>query len=466
MNKLSIRRFLGTYIFVCITLVGIIILFLKVNVVNKQGMVITTFFITGMIIFSELYKSSKMGYSLKDMLFIFMFIFMLISPLIQYVENSFPWWDTYLLTDEKIIHANLIIITFLLVYISIYKISFDFNNEEYKHKNKKISNIKSTMNIFFICTVFCSICIIINTGFSNLFARATNSLQVESSSLALIISNTFRSVPVVYVAMNLLFKIKNKYIYKKVLFTIGSVLMIIVNFPTATARFWTASIYLGLFIICIRKIKKSHFFKIIIFVGILIIFPIINAFRSDTFKEVISLGIHMPELLNEFLSGDFDSYSMLVRSIVYVDHHGITWGYQLLGNVLFFVPRKIWAAKPIGSGAMIATELGWSFNNISCPFIGEGYINFGILGIILFAIILSLVSKFADESYARVIESESKYINFIEIFYPFSLGFLFFILRGDLMSSLSYYIGFMLPVIALYLMQPKHISINKLLKEA
>jgi hypothetical protein len=34
----------------------------------------------------------------------------------------------------------------------------------------------------------------------------------------------------------------------------------------------------------------------------------------------------------------------------------------------------------------------------------------------------------------------------IELLYPFYIGFLFFILRGDLLSSLSYTIGFSIPV--------------------
>lgn len=453
MDSSNLKKFLSTYIFVCITLIGCMMIFLKIQIINKQALVIITFIVNGIIIFFELCKISRIGYSLKEVLFLFMFVFMFISPLIQYVEDAFPWWDTYLLTDERIIYANLIITTFLLVYIFIYNISFKNRIDNFEANNIEIKNIESVMNIFFIATVLSSIYIIYKTGLSNLFARATNSLRVESSSLSLIISNTFRSVPVIYVAMNLLFKKMNKRINRKIPFIIGCMLMIIVNFPTATARFWMASVYLGLLAIFIRKIKSPHLFKIVIFMGILVIFPAVDVFRNYTLKEVISSGIKIPKPSNAFLSGDFDSYSMLVRSILYVNFHGITWGHQLLGNILFFIPRTIWPAKPIGSGAMMAEKLGWSFNNISCPFIGEGYINFGILGVVLFAIILSLLSKFADESYARKIINKDKPVSFIEIFYPFSLGFLFFILRGDLLSSLSYYIGFIVPVILLWLKQ-------------
>lgn len=465
MHTRGLKKFLYTYMFVCITLIGSIIIFFDIDVINSQGIVILTFILNGMIMLFQLSKSSSLGYSLKDILFLFMFVFMFISPLIQYLENVFPWWDTYLFTDEKIIYANLIIMLFMVVYICGYKISFNKKIRSDKFKSRRINSIKLVMNIFFVITVLCSMYIIVKTGIGNLFARSTNSLNIKSSSFSLIVSISFRSVPVIYVAMNLLYAIKNKRIYRKIPFILGSILMFIVNFPTGTARFWMASVYLGLLIIIMKKLGNPHLFKILIFIGILLIFPAVNSFRNNTIQMVINNGINIPKPSDAFLAGDFDSYSMLVRAIIYVKSHGITWGNQLLGNILFFIPRQIWPNKPIGSGAFIASKLGWNFTNVSCPYIGEGYINFGILGVIVFAMLLSIISKFADESYARLEKSKGEYISFIEIVYPFSIGFLFFILRGDLLSSLSFYIGFMVPVIILWFKQLFKLSSNFKYKE-
>lgn len=464
MDKLDLRKFLHTYIFICITIMGSTIIFLNVDYINNHKIVIMTFIINGLIIFLELSKSTKLGYSLKDTLFLFMFIFMYVSPLIQYIENKFPWWDTYLLTDERVLYTNFIIMTFLLVYILIYKTSYKNRDNGYKIKNNEIRNIRFVIDAFFLATVICSLYIIYKTGFRNLFVRSTNSLKIESLSGALIISCTFRSVPVVYVGLNLLYIIKNKKVHRKPTFLLGSILMLITNFPTATARFWMASVYLGLLIILKRKSKNRHLFKIVIFIGIMIIFPVINVFRYHTFKEVVAQGVYLPTPTDSFLSGNFDSYSMLVRSIIYVNLHGTVKGQQLLGNLLFFIPRKVWPSKPIGSGAMIASRLGWSFTNVSCPYIGEGYINFGVAGVILFAVILALISKWADSVYFRCVSDETKKVTFIELAYPFSIGFLFFALRGSLLSSISYYIGFMVPIILLLVMQKIELFYNKFMK--
>jgi len=449
MFKFKLENIIYTYIFICIIILGTFVIIFNVDIKNYNIIVILTFIVNGIIILIELSKSSELGYSLKEIFCLFMFIFMFISPLVQYLYSKFPWWNTDLITSEIVAYANFMIMIFMLLYLCTYKLTMDIL--KYKRiKYKSSINIKRSMNLFFIATVLCSSFIILKTGFSNLFSRATNIPRVESSTFSLIVSNTFRAVPVLYVALNLLYIKKNNIIYKKTQFIIGALLMILVNFPTATARFWMASVYLGLLLIIKRKFKNPHLFKTIIIIGILIIFPAINIFRYNNFLDAIKQGLYIPNPSDAFLVGDFDSYSMLARTISYVDTYGISWGHQLLGNILFFIPRKIWPTKPIGSGAMIATQMGWSFTNVSCPFIGEGYINFGIIGVVLFAIILGRLTALFDKNYNEYCFTKEK-ITYIELVYPFSIGFLFFILRGDLLSSLSYFIGFITPIILIWL---------------
>lgn len=184
----------------------------------------------------------------------------------------------------------------------------------------------------------------------------------------------------------------------------GSLLMILVNFPSGTARYWTASIYIGLIILILKKFKNPHTFKILIFVGQFVIFPLINIFRNNSFSEVLKLNITIPNPAEAFLKGDYDSYSMLLRAFIHTNVHGVTFGYQLLGNLLFFIPRSIWPSKPIGSGSMVAINFGWQFTNVSMPFIGEGYINFGIIGVILFSVLLAYFTSKFDFYYHKKIE--------------------------------------------------------------
>lgn len=451
MNNEYIKNLLNSFIFLSLLLFLILLIVGNVSVDRLNWFVILTFFINGIVITYGLLLQSKFGYGLRDVLFLFMFIFMFLSPMVQYLSNQFPWWDDYLLNDNRLIIGNMLILIFNILFLWVYTY-LPIKKYSKETINYSIKNIDRVKDVLFLLTIFFSVIIILLTGINNLFSRSTNRLEVDSSSLNLIFQYCFRSVPVVFVAINLEIRNKVGYINNKFKFIMGLLLMFLTNFPTAMPRFWSASVYLGLFIISMENFKNKQLVKLIIIFGLLVIFPTINIFRNYSFFEALTIGYKLDSPTKLLLAGDYDSYSMLIRALAYVEDNGITWGYQLLGNVLFFIPRSLWNSKPVGSGLMVAKDLGWDFKNVSMPFIGEGYLNFGILGVILFATFLGIFCYKMDSLYI-VMKRKKDYIFFPEIIYPFTLGFLFFILRGDLLSSLSYYIGFSVPILLIWIIQ-------------
>ena len=112
------------------------------------------------------------------------------------------------------------------------------------------------------------------------------------------------------------------------------------------------------------------------------------------------------------------------------------------------MPRILWPDKPIGSGAYLAKELKMFFDNISANYFAEGYINFGFAGIIIFTILLSYWTARIDKIYwnmAILIPN-----NYFTVIYMITLGMLFFILRGDLLSSFAYTFGFIFSALFLF----------------
>lgn len=442
------KQVIYKYIFFLLILMGSIYIIGGVEVNNKNSIVICTFVINFIVILYNLLKSNEIGYSIDEMLWIFMLVFMGVAPLIQFLADKYPWWNTDKITDEVIIYSNFIILVFCGVYMIV--------RHYIRVKNKKyiyIHNINSLLKIGFYLSLLCSGYVIVQTGFMNLFSRATNSTGVNGS-IGMVIENTFRAFPVIVFSMQIAYK--NKYgkfnNIKHVIITF--ILLILVNFPTGLPRFKIAATYLGILLVYKEKIKSKNLFKYTVLFGLLFIFPLINIFRYNTFEDLLYLNITLPNPSHDFLQGDFDSYSMLARSLIYVRDHGLTFGNQLIGAVLFFIPRSIWENKAIGSGWLIADTEGWSFGNISFPYIGEGYINFGLIGVILFAIIGSYIVCNLDHKYKYYIktnrEDKTKSIPYIYIIYPFVVGLIFFVLRGDLMSSLAFSIGFILPAQILY----------------
>lgn len=366
------------------------------------------------------------------------------APLIQYITNRFPWWNTELINEELIIYTNIIILIFFITYISFKKI---FQSSTYhKVKHYKFKNIDIILNLGFYFSLFCGLYIIIKTGLINLFARSTNNLDIENGSFSLIISNVFTSFPIITSSIHIIYKRNYGFYQNKWKFLIVLLIGIIINFPTGIARNKLAVIYIGLLLLLLKPYYKNKFFiKYLVLFGLLFAFPLVNIFRNNDFNDLNYIQISLPDPTQDFIEGDFDSYSMLSRSIYYFHTTEVNYGRQILGNILFFVPRSIWSEKPVGSGYTIAKDLGWQFANVSCPYIGEGYINFGIIGVLFFAILMAYIVNKCDRKYKNGLVHNKTTISLISIIYPFLLGFIVFILRGDLLSSLSFTIGFLFP---------------------
>jgi hypothetical protein len=172
-----------------------------------------------------------------------------------------------------------------------------------------------------------------------------------------------------------------------------------------------------------------------------LIFPFLNNFRNFGEYTEIKLGFDF----QMFLTGDFDSYQNFA---LIVSNDIVTYGSQLLGVIFFWVPRSLWPGKPIGSGAFVADKLNLIFSNISANYFAEGYINFGFLGIFIFLLLIAyLTAKFDKIYWTRIINLNN---NFLTILYLISLGMLFFMLRGDVLSSFAYTIGFILAALFVY----------------
>jgi len=411
---------------------------------------IVTFLINGSFFLIQLATISPLGFSLREIYYLFMVIFMFVAPLIQYISGQFPWWDTHLLTNERIIYTNTLILLFAVLFELTYTKTKGHARtfvgkifqKEIKHHRLYISWMLIVSALYFVYVFRKASSIVL------LFSRGTYGkvFTEVSQPVMLILDITLAGISVNLLAYVIATAKKRSSSSNRTLLALSSLLVILLNFPTGRARFWTGAVYLGIFLAWKRVIKTKNAFKIIFITSFIILFPLLNLFRTQAINVVLGSNIKPPTFLETITTGDFDAYSMLVRTIAIVHEKGPTNGRQLLGNLLFFVPRSMWQNKPVGSGHEIAQRLGWSFTNVACPLVGEAYINFGIFGIPLFAIVLGYVTKKLDSVYYGSVVHFSCNVRAIELLYPFYIGFLFFILRGDLLSSLSYTIGFSIPV--------------------
>lgn len=215
---------------------------------------------------------------------------------------------------------------------------------------------------------------------------------------------------------------------------------LVFNNPLAAARYWTLTIAMAF--ACVLHLRKTATATLLFpgaMVGVLLM-PSLNVGRTRTDFDMGMLAVRegatSPSLL---AGGDFDAYINLAMTNKLIDLHGVTHGHQLLGALLFWVPRAWWHDKPTGSGAYAAEMLNLPWANIASPLPAEALINFGIFGIAPCAVVFAGILYLADSRYyLNRTGAPPELFRPLDVVYPFWLGLVVFATRGDLINGFSF----------------------------
>lgn len=371
----------------------------------------------------------KSKYSLNKIFFLFSLLFLTVFPCYQWLINFFPW--NYRFSEDSCISAQALVLLWNFIFFFSYRHPIVEKRIKYVRvcsENLRLPLISKAL----IIIVF--LFILIKVGnISNLIYRGQSDVAFGSDggSFQIIFNNCLKSV--IIVAFAYLLKRNHLIKDKKIFFFF--LLVFITNFPLATTRFWTAALYLGITLIFLEGKKyPRRLIDFIMLFSTLIIFPFLQLFKWLTITDLLNGKVSFAAILLAYKSGDFDALSMIVRCFDYVEHYGYSYGAQLVGVPLFWVPRAIFPSKPIPSGELIAIGQYADFTNLSFPLISEFYLNFGIFGVCAGAIFTSLICRYLDRKYVVCSTIENR-IPILSLVYPFSLMLFFFILRGSLHCS-------------------------------
>ena len=379
------------------------------------------------VIFLHFTFSRKAG--LLTVYFIFALTFFSLIPWLHYSTNHFIW-RTSPITESIHLLVNLLIflanITTILTYLYCARRTKKRPPLTALIKNKKLSAMAllALSSLSFILLLYLNSFSITQILFRGIIEE-NREIVVESSSLSLLLGMIARLTPVfcfLYAAT----QIKSSSATKTLLFT----LMLLSVFPTGVARYMVAFAYIPLALLFIPTARNAVVFSTSLIFSLIFIFPFLEQFRK--FSGISDLTL-IPNS-DFFYAAHFDAYENFATA---VEHDFITFGRQFLGTIFFFIPRTIWPNKPVGSGYEMAESLGYSFNNISMPFLGEGYINFGTAGVFIFAALIGYLMARIDSRFSKN-KNEIAPADYSLAVYFFLIGALFFLLRGDLLSSFAY----------------------------
>lgn len=163
----------------------------------------------------------------------------------------------------------------------------------------------------------------------------------------------------------------------------------------------------------------------------------INTWTGDNWQSLESISF-TETIYKHFNSLHYDAWANVDSAIRYTSKYGYHYGMQLIGVILFFIPRAIWVNKPVATGHLVGDYLmnnfSMWFDNLSSPIIAEGYVDFGIFGVILFGILLALITHKINIAS----RGTNKLKEYTAVYVAFSL---MFVLRGSLMASYAYICG-------------------------
>lgn len=378
----------------------------------------------------------------------FTYIFFFISPLVRLKYKLFPLLSVTGDYQALLYKTNNLILLWCLFYIFTYKIikikkyifSFKFFPKRRKRNRLLYWVIISVVFFFSVFILFTDPMAAISRG-------GGMSRYIGGKSLNLVFNLFIR--PFCFFLF-LIFLFKN-FLNKKFFFPIRIqwlfifISFITLNFPTGTTRYYIFAIWVTLlFYFIFDKIKTG-------FIGLgILCFGLLGAeffsqFRKINVSEQISLNSNID--LKYFGTMHFDGYEMLASAILYVEKFDILYGENLLGAILFFVPRTFWATKPISSGSLIMRECYASnspygnFENVSSPLVAEFFIGFGLFGVIFGAILTALICALLDANYFYLNKNKNKNLNAYKMIYLTLVGLFLITLRGSILVAFSSIIG-------------------------
>ena len=378
--------------------------------------------------------STRVGeYTLSKFINLFILVFFVMANAIQYGEDTLTLTFVLTFTEEDYQSFQLTTFIILIIYNTLY---YHWASPRSRSKlfinNSAQPNVSSSRLILISLISSLAVFVFFNFNPYLLFYRVYLDeylgLTYDSDAMSyLIFDKLIRPIPISCYIISLLTKTAPR--GRLILF----ILALATEFPLGVARNAAAMYWLPVILIVLERFLRGNRVMWMMIAGLFLVFPALDMVRyKNPVNQNIETGIAYLNTMN------YDASQLFMATM---KTETITYGNQLSGALLFFVPRSVWPEKPKGSGHFLTEKYNGVFNNVSMPFFAEGYINFGWFGIIGFTVFIALLTSKIDQSFWNAKRRKSK--SYKLGYYLFLLGAIIFIMRGDLLSSTAYFVGTM-----------------------
>lgn len=461
---IKIKQMGKTTFFKIISIVFLIMfVFLEVPILTKSSFLVNLLVLLGFTYYNIIVEKEFSPF--LSVFIVFNLLFFIVAPLIQINEivsvgfkgtgsfiQAFPFYESIC------IRANL----YILIFNCVFAFFYIYFKKIIATKTTIQKEYKNTPIVLLFLFLFCIIVFLINiqTVIFQFQHEYYEEAEQTSVSKYLIVQKFLFFIPLAGIILSFFYLKSKDWTYKNYKFVlllfIGflTILLILKN-PLTEKRNALGPLYITLLFLFFRKYLSDNY-KVLrfMFVSMVFFFPLMSIITHSRYS--LSQMIAKPILLyknieylsvaDAFNSLHYDAYPNFLATIDYFDNKTIVYGEQLLCSLFFFVPRSIWESKPDTTGFVVGNYLidkyKFNWDNLSNPYISEGYINFSFIGILLFAVILSFV-------FVKMIKWLQSGDILKSIFAFYFAIYLMYFLRGDLTSGLAYIMAFLFAVVYL-----------------
>ncbi|MFJ9639351.1 hypothetical protein [Streptomyces sp. NPDC101178] len=212
-------------------------------------------------------------------------------------------------------------------------------------------------------------------------------------------------------------------------------LNLVVNNPISNARYWFLTVMMA-FVFTAFPSSAAIYRTVLTtgVVGALVVFPYADKFRYD--DEASQRTAQSASVFEPLVTKDYDQMVMFANTISWVDTRGHTYGRQLTGCALFFVPRAVWSGKPEDTGVRVGQWMGLRMTNLSAPMWTEFWVDFGATGMIGGLALIGYASSRTDRRYALAVTRAGPGPgSVLAVAAPLLAGYTFILLRGPLLQA-------------------------------
>lgn len=344
--------------------------------------------LNGGLALTGLILSMGKGFPLFTIFFLFNLLFHGIAPLQQIAEKTSPIFND----ADTLLEASLLCVPFtisgLLIVVRRKSLpSHRPRTTRFLEKSLLRYRPQDTLLLFAVntATTLALLAYYFPVLLTNRQA-ASNQLAEDASKTGVIILNGLLTPFVLAAALiGLIISYRRSSTLGTAAFGALTVAAAIVNNPLIHARYQSSAL-IGFTLLAVFGWTRSRLIVYTVLSGISVS-PIFNSlFRYNEYRA------DERSLQNFFAHMDYDAINILCYTLIWVREQGIVFGSNIVGALFFFIPRSVWSDKGQHPALTMFSYLkeyqGYSTDNLSSPPPVEGYLAFGLLGALIFPVLV------------------------------------------------------------------------------